>query len=198
METTTVTTSSSSAPWDDLAAAVRSGAIVLDTPDPSGLLEVGGADRVRFLNGYVTCQVEGLAVGTGTYGFVTTVKGRVQSDLVALALEDSLLLRVPTDRREAVVQHLGKYILADRVRIEDRTSRSVTLLGSAGWEIARRAAPSVAEAATRRALVSCRAYQRHGSADRRGPRAQPGSPLGGDLLRQWLGRGAPLESVVAG
>ena len=141
------TTSSTPAPWGDLVTAARSGALVLDSPNPGALLVLGGADRVRFLNGYVTCQVDGLATGTGTYGFVTTVKGRVQTDLTVLALDDSLLLVVPPDRREGLAQHLGKYILADRVTIEERESRSLTLLGPSAWDSVRRVlGPTSAEA----------------------------------------------------
>src|SRR5262245_51192159 len=40
------------------------------------LVEVHGNDRRRFLHGLVTCDVQGLAAGASTFGFVTSVQGR--------------------------------------------------------------------------------------------------------------------------
>jgi folate-binding protein YgfZ len=82
-----------------------------------GRLEILGADRHRFLNAYVTCEVKALAPGEGAYGFVTTHQGRILSDLVVLAHADRLWLLLPPGQEEAVGKHLRKYILADRVEI---------------------------------------------------------------------------------
>ncbi len=82
-----------------------------------GRLEILGADRHRFLNAYVTCEVKALAPGEGAYGFVTTHQGRILSDLVVLAHADRLWLLLPPGEEEAVGKHLRKYILADRVEI---------------------------------------------------------------------------------
>jgi folate-binding protein YgfZ len=82
-----------------------------------GRLEILGADRHRFLNAYVTCDVKDLAPGDGAYGFVTTHQGRILSDLVVLAHADRLWLLLPPGQEEAVGKHLRKYILADRVEI---------------------------------------------------------------------------------
>jgi folate-binding protein YgfZ len=95
-----------------------------------GRLEILGADRHRFLNAYVTCDVKSLSPGEGAYGFVTTHQGRILSDLVVTALEDRLWLLLPPGQDEAVARHLRKYILADRVEVlplEDM--RPVTLIG---------------------------------------------------------------------
>jgi folate-binding protein YgfZ len=80
-------------------------------------LEILGADRVRFLNAYVTCDVKALAPGEGAYGFFTNPQGRILSDLVALAREDRLWLELPEGQGDAVAGHLRKYVLADRVEI---------------------------------------------------------------------------------
>jgi tRNA-modifying protein YgfZ len=82
-----------------------------------GRLEILGADRHRFLNAYVTCDVKDLAPGDGAYGFVTTHQGRILSDLVVLAHADRLWLLLPPGQEEAIGKHLRKYILADRVEI---------------------------------------------------------------------------------
>lgn len=80
-------------------------------------LEMTGDDRLRFLNGLVTCDVKSLAAGGGVYGFFTQVKGRVLADVTVLALADSLWLELPADRTEEVAAHLGKYVIVDRVEI---------------------------------------------------------------------------------
>lgn len=80
-------------------------------------LEIAGADRARFLNGMVTCEVRELGEGGGAYGFVTHRKGGVLSDFVVLELGDRFRLELPPGRASAVADHLGRYLLADRVEI---------------------------------------------------------------------------------
>ena len=95
-----------------------------------GRLEIRGADRHRFLNAYVTCDVKGLAPGEGAYGFLTSHQGRILSDLVVTALEDRLWLLLPPGQDEAVAKHLRKYILADRVEVLPLADMlPVTLIG---------------------------------------------------------------------
>lgn len=80
-------------------------------------LALTGADRQRFLNGLVTCDVKALVPGQGCYGFFTDGKGRVLADVVVLALADRLLLQVPSGQEETIAAHLRKYIIADRVEV---------------------------------------------------------------------------------
>jgi folate-binding protein YgfZ len=79
--------------------------------------ELLGADRLRFLHNYVTCDVKGLAPGDSAYGFFTSPQGRILSDAVLLALEDRLRVEVPREQVEPILAHLRKYLLADRVEI---------------------------------------------------------------------------------
>ena len=83
----------------------------------TGRLEILGADRHRFLNAYVTCDVQTLEPGEGAYGFLTNPQGRILADVVVLAHEDRLWLQLPPGREEAMANHLRKYILADRVEV---------------------------------------------------------------------------------
>lgn len=82
-----------------------------------GRLELTGADRHRFLNGLVTCEVQELPPGSGAYGFATSVKGRILADLAVVALADRLWLELPPGGDAAFGEHLGKYKVADRVEI---------------------------------------------------------------------------------
>lgn len=86
--------------------------------DPADLLEMRGEDRLRFLNGLVTAEVKGLEPGHGVYGFVTEVKGHILADVAILALDDRLWLELPPERGAAIAEHLGKYIIVDRVALE--------------------------------------------------------------------------------
>src|SRR5437867_6533270 len=65
-----------------------------------------GADRVRFLHGQVTNDVQGLRVGEGCYAALITAKGRMQSDLYIYCLEDELLLDFEPGLTQTVSQRL--------------------------------------------------------------------------------------------
>lgn len=108
--------------------ALLVGAAVVDRSVGGGL-RLTGEDRVRFLNGLVTCEVKSLAAGEGAYGFVTSVQGRVLADVVVLALADELWLEVPAGEEEAVAGHLAKYLIADRVEIAPLATPPITLAG---------------------------------------------------------------------
>ncbi len=97
-------------------AALREGCGLVDR-SWIGRLELLGADRARFLEGKVTCEVKNLAPGEGTYGFVTSAQGRILADAVILALEDRFRLELPAGTGEGVAEHFGRYVLADRVEM---------------------------------------------------------------------------------
>jgi folate-binding protein YgfZ len=100
-------------------AAIRRGCGLAARPPAAGAdtMEMIGPDRHRFLNAYVTCEVKGLAVGQGTYGFFTSAQGRILADVVVLAHEDRFWLELPPGRQEAIAEHLRKYLIADRVEM---------------------------------------------------------------------------------
>ena len=97
-------------------AALREACGLIDRSWTVGI-EMRGEDRARYLGGLVTCDVKGLQEGQGVYGFVTTLKGRVMSDLVVLALDERLWLEVPPGMGDVLAEHLGKYVIVDRVEI---------------------------------------------------------------------------------
>ncbi len=108
--------------------ALRAGCGLVDRSSV-GRLEILGADRQRFLNAYVTCEVKGLAAGEGAYGFFTNPQGRILSDLVVLAHEDRLWVQLPPGLEEAMANHLRKYILADRVEVRSLEDVPLSLVG---------------------------------------------------------------------
>ena len=72
-------------------AVIREAAGVLDLSCRSRLCLIG-ADRVRFLHGQVTNDVQVLQVGEGCYATLASAKGRMHSDLNIYRLAEELLL----------------------------------------------------------------------------------------------------------
>ena len=71
--------------------SLRQTAAVLDFSFRSRLC-LTGADRVRFLHGQVTNDINALRPGQGCYAALVTAKGKMQSDLNIFYLPDELLL----------------------------------------------------------------------------------------------------------
>lgn len=124
-----------SLPLADEYRALRHGCGLLDRSE-AGRLELVGADRQRFLNAYVTCDVKTIEPGHGAYGFFTSPQGRILSDVVVLAHEDRLWLEVAPGRERMLADHLKKYILADRVEVRTLDDMvPLSLLGPRAGEV---------------------------------------------------------------
>jgi folate-binding protein YgfZ len=90
-----------------------------------------GEDRTRYLNGLVTCQVDGLEPGRGVYGFFTDNKGHILSDVVVRALDDWFWLELSKNVSAGISEHLRKYIVADRVEVSpDLEITGLTIVGA--------------------------------------------------------------------
>jgi folate-binding protein YgfZ len=96
-----------------------------------GQIAVGGADRVRWLNGMLTNNIQGLAEGAGNYSFVLNAQGRIQGDCDAYRMEDHLLVMTDRSQLPALMAHFDRFIIMDDVAIED-ISATRTCLGLAG------------------------------------------------------------------
>jgi folate-binding protein YgfZ len=83
--------------------------------DHTGWIRVTGEDRVRWLNGMVTNSIQDLAPGQGCYNFVLNAQGRIQADLTAWMLEDSILLE--TGQAGKVATSLDHFIIMDDVEL---------------------------------------------------------------------------------
>jgi folate-binding protein YgfZ len=96
-----------------------------------GQIAVGNADRVRWLNGMLTNNIQDLSEGTGNYSFVLNAQGRILGDCDTYSLADHLL--VITDRCQipALTAHFDHFIIMDDVALEDISSTR-TALGLAG------------------------------------------------------------------
>jgi folate-binding protein YgfZ len=118
-------------------AALLNGAGVAPL-DETGWIRVTGSDRVRWLNGMVTNSIQGLAPGEGCYNFVLNAQGRIQGDLNAFLLDDSILLETARDQMEKLLATLNHFIIMDdvelapitdeRLPVSDRNSERTGLL----------------------------------------------------------------------
>jgi len=94
-------------------------------------IAVTGGDRVRWLNGMVTNNVRDLSPNHGVYAFLLNAQGRIQGDLYAYNLGDSLMVDTQIRQRENILAHFDKYIIADDVELAD-VSATATSIGVAG------------------------------------------------------------------
>jgi len=96
------------------------------------LVDLSGADRVRFLHNLVTCEVRGITAGSSVRGYVTLVKGGVLAPVEIEVLDDRFRLVLPAGRGAAVARHLTKYRIIERVEIAPRDELASGALRGAG------------------------------------------------------------------
>ena len=96
-----------------------------------GQITVGSADRLRWLNGMLTNNIQSLAENTGNYSFVLNAQGRIQGDCDAFLLPDHLLVITDRSQIPALMAHFDRFIIMDDVALEDISSTR-TALGLAG------------------------------------------------------------------
>jgi folate-binding protein YgfZ len=86
-----------------------------------GRLRMRGGDRVRFLQGMVTNDVEKLAAGSSLRAAMLTPKGRVVADMLIRMDEDSFLVTTDASLHEKLREALDRHIIMDDVTLEDVT-----------------------------------------------------------------------------
>ncbi len=96
-----------------------------------GRISVGSADHLRWLNGMLTNNIQGLAEGAGNYSFVLNAQGRIQGDCDAFRRPDHLLVITERSQVPALMAHFDHFIIMDDVALEDISSTR-TALGLAG------------------------------------------------------------------
>ena len=94
--------------------------MLLDLSDRAKF-KVTGKDRVRFLNGQLTNDIDGLHAHSAIYACALTAKGKLCADLFVAATDESHYLDAEPVLRESLAARLEKYIIADDVTLEDVT-----------------------------------------------------------------------------
>lgn len=95
------------------------------------LFSLTGRDRVRWLNGMVTNNIRDLAPSNAVYAFVLNAQGNILGDLYVFNRGESLVAEIEHEQAENVIQILRRYIIMDKVEIED-LSHKTPVLGIAG------------------------------------------------------------------
>ena len=92
--------------------------------DALGLLSVHGEDRVRWLDGMISGDVERLereGEGAGCYATLLTNRGRIIADLHVGRLGDGFVIVAQRDAIGRVRETLDRFIIADDVTLEDES-----------------------------------------------------------------------------
>lgn len=110
--------------------------IVADPPlftslSDRALVRLQGPDWRSFLQGLITQDVEGMAVGETRYAALLTPQGRLLYDLFIICEGDAAVLDVPAEAREALLARLKMYRLRAKVEITPEVGEVVCTFGGA-------------------------------------------------------------------
>ena len=106
-------------PAEDVAAelvAAAEGALVVRR-EALAVLRVTGADRARWLNGLITCDLAVRRPGELAYGVIASKVGKILSDAWVLFGADSLLVAVARSRAAALVAHLEHHLIMEDAEV---------------------------------------------------------------------------------
>ena len=103
---------------DRTVAAVRNGVGVIETA--VGVVAVEGADRHEFVDDAVSNRVP-TAEGAGVYALLLDPQGRIETELYVFHAGERLLLFVPPERTEPLVDDWSGKVFIQDVTIEDVT-----------------------------------------------------------------------------
>ena len=95
-----------------------------------GYLKVSGRDAAKFLQGYVTCDMEELAHGEWRLGAICNLQGRMVTSFRIANRDGEYLLNMARELVPVTLAFLGKYIPFFKARMDD------VCAGHAGYGIA--------------------------------------------------------------
>jgi tRNA-modifying protein YgfZ len=101
-------------------AAIREGA-ALGSLAPRGLIGLAGGDRASYLQGLLTNDIQALQPGSGCYAAWLTAQGRMMTDMHVLQGDTLLLLDVPRDLSDAVLERLDQFLFGEDVQLQQLT-----------------------------------------------------------------------------
>ncbi|HHQ4692721.1 TPA: tRNA-modifying protein YgfZ [Aeromonas veronii] len=99
------------------------------------ITRLSGQDRVKYLQGQVTCDVNALQLGQSTLGGHCDPKGKLWSDFRLLCLEESLLLLTSPSVLERQLPELKKFAVFSKVEIaaDERHATGLAGKGTDAW-----------------------------------------------------------------
>lgn len=88
--------------------------------DPRGYIQLSGPDSRKFLQGQVTCDMDGLTIGQTIYGAQCTAKGRIIFTFAAQCdTEDNIVLETHSSIIDIAIASLNKYAVFFKTTITD-------------------------------------------------------------------------------
>ena len=114
---------------EEIVSGTRVGVGLFDMSH-RGLLEVRGEDRVRWLDGMISGDVQALenaAPGAGCYAVLLTNRGAIIADLHVARFEELFMLESLRSEMQHIRETLERYVIADDVVITDRSAEFVSL-----------------------------------------------------------------------
>ncbi|WP_421333763.1 MULTISPECIES: tRNA-modifying protein YgfZ [unclassified Aeromonas] len=99
------------------------------------ITRLSGQDRVKYLQGQVTCDVNALQPGQSTLGGHCDPKGKLWSDFRLLCLEESLLLLTTPSVLDRQLPELKKFAVFSKVEIaaDERHATGLAGKGTDAW-----------------------------------------------------------------
>ena len=97
-------------------AALREGAGI-GAISARAQIAVAGNDRASFLQGLLTNDILALTPGAGCYAAWLTPQGRMITDLHVLESGDMILLDVPADLGDTILQKLDQFLFSEDVQL---------------------------------------------------------------------------------
>lgn len=107
-------------------ASIRRAVGLLDFSNRA-VLEFTGADRLSYLQGLISNDLQPLASGYGIYAAFLSQQGKVLGDCRVLAADDSFIVDLWEPLKSKILDHLNRYLVADEVEINDLTDRYAML-----------------------------------------------------------------------
>ncbi len=124
-------------------AAITSGAGIA-TPDNRIIVRVSGADRIPFMHGMCSNDIQGLATGSVSPALILTEHAHIIADFFIYADADAMLIEADRILWANARAHLEKFLVADDVEFEELDGLGV--IDVEGPEAARTVASLVGDA----------------------------------------------------
>jgi len=86
---------------------------------------MAGRDRARFLHGMCTQEIKKLAPGQSSLGAIVNRQGKMVAEITVIAQPDELLVITDRATRQATMDHLSKFLVADAVTLAPDDRRVV-------------------------------------------------------------------------
>ena len=103
--------------------AARTGCLWVARPD-MGTLAVSGSERLSWLQGVLSSDIEHLSTGEGSWGLVLTKQGKILADVAVVAAADVTYLGLVTAALPRVERWLTQFLVMEDAEVADVTDGS--------------------------------------------------------------------------